>query len=319
MHKEFRKLLDDAFGTSEHILAIVVDIRGFSSFCQKNESFDVADYIRHIYKKMIDNFFANATYYKPTGDGLLVIVACPNKNLQAFIADYVKRCLNLLSSFKDFCIDNPRINFETPDKIGIGISRGSACRLSTGSKTIDYSGRVINLAARLNNLARPSGMVFDYSLGFNFLPSEIQEKFATDNIYVRGIAEVKPIAIYYTKELTILDPASKKPLKEPKWLEASTTYTYEQIRKSSAKSKTFELAEVPLDLKQVDIQIIYSKIGSLYKILRLDCDSEGVSYKKIGPAPSISIDNETLKKELAKLHLADDSKIEFYFVYPVKG
>jgi len=63
-------------------------------------------------------------------------------------------------------------NFPTPDKIGIGITRGSVCCIMSGSKILDYSGRNLNLASRLMEMARPSGIVFDESFGLDLLSDE---------------------------------------------------------------------------------------------------------------------------------------------------
>ena len=54
----------------------------------------------------------------------------------------------------------------------IGISRGTVCRLVSKGKTLDYSGRVVNLASRLMDDARPSGVVFDASVGIDLLSEE---------------------------------------------------------------------------------------------------------------------------------------------------
>lgn len=74
MHNAFRTLLKDAKGTSQHIIALILDIRGFSSFCQNVESTDVGVYISKFYLKIITNYFKFASFYKPTGDGLLIII-----------------------------------------------------------------------------------------------------------------------------------------------------------------------------------------------------------------------------------------------------
>ena len=182
MLQDFRKLLDDAVGTTEHVIAIVVDIRGFSNFCSDKESFDVANYIKTVYANIIDNFFPETSYLKPTGDGLLIIMKCPTKGLQEFIAEQVKKCLALVQEFPKIGKENVLINFETPDKIGIGIARGSACKISSNSTIIDYSGRLLNMAARLMDFARPSGVVMHESVGFKLLPPELQQQFLPDSI-----------------------------------------------------------------------------------------------------------------------------------------
>ena len=81
MHREFRELLEKATGFSEFVVAINVDIRGFSPFSKTVESPEVAMFIKRVYMKLIDEYFSNASFFKPTGDGLLVILPYTEENL----------------------------------------------------------------------------------------------------------------------------------------------------------------------------------------------------------------------------------------------
>jgi hypothetical protein len=74
-----------------------------------------------------------------------------------------------------------------------------AVRLKPGA----VPGEVSNLASRLMGLARRSGVVLDGAFGVDLLPAEVASKFALDNrVYLPGIAEADPIAVYYTTEYT---------------------------------------------------------------------------------------------------------------------
>ena len=79
MNEGFRKLLEKATGKSQYIIVIVLDIRGFTPFCQIADSLDVATYIKKIYMKIIDDYFPDASFYKPAGDGLLITIRSPMK------------------------------------------------------------------------------------------------------------------------------------------------------------------------------------------------------------------------------------------------
>lgn len=74
MHKDFLKLLEKATGRDEYVIAVNLDIRGFTQFSQSVESLPVATYIKKVYLKIMKGYFKNASYYKPTGDGLIVII-----------------------------------------------------------------------------------------------------------------------------------------------------------------------------------------------------------------------------------------------------
>jgi class 3 adenylate cyclase len=316
MHREFRELLDEATGTSEHVIVIVVDIRGFSSFCQKTESFDVANYIRAVYTKIIDNYFPQASYYKPTGDGLLVVFAVPSKNFKEFIIQRIHACLSLLNEFENIVKDDPLINFETPSKIGIGVARGSACRISSNAKTLDYSGRVLNLTARLMDVARPSGIVLDSSIGFNLLPKEIQNVFLAEDIYVRGIAEETSIHVYYSKQHTIISSSYKKPLKGPSWKRIKKTWTYKTIREWDVVALAITLDPVPSDPKQVYLEVSYDVSEKRRCFATLNMGDKGITYERIADKSYLHVDREILLANLAARNLKDDDKITLEAIYP---
>ena len=69
MHKLFKDALPDAEGRSEHVVAIIADIRGFSEFSTRQESPNTAMYIKRVYMRLIEDYFPFASFFKPTGDG----------------------------------------------------------------------------------------------------------------------------------------------------------------------------------------------------------------------------------------------------------
>ena len=84
-----------------------------------------------------------------------MLLAIPYKedSAQILARESMDACLNVVQNFHKICINDPEINFETPQNIGIGLSRGVACRLVSGNQTLDYSGKVVSLASKLMNIA----------------------------------------------------------------------------------------------------------------------------------------------------------------------
>ncbi len=123
MHREFRKLLEKATGASRTVLVVNADVRDFSVFSTKVESSDIALYIKRLYIKLIDEYFSNAAFYKPTGDGLLIVIPYDEETLQKTIAQTLRSCFRLLDKFGTLCTKDPMINFPVPQNIGIGLSR----------------------------------------------------------------------------------------------------------------------------------------------------------------------------------------------------
>lgn len=122
MYTKLRELLEKAKGVSQQIVAINLDIRGFTPFCEGKDSFDVAAYITKVYMKIIDGYFSEAQFYKPTGDGLLIAIPC-EKQVKSTINKVMESCLKLVEDFCNLCEREEVIYFPTPDKVGIGIAR----------------------------------------------------------------------------------------------------------------------------------------------------------------------------------------------------
>lgn len=225
MHTEFRKLLDDAIGTSEFVIAVNIDIRDFSSFSMGVESVETAMFLKRVYGRIIDEYFAHASFFKPTGDGLLVILPYTEHNLKDVLPETVGKCIQIVNQFGSFCSGDQMINFGVPDAIGIGLSRGAACRLTSNDRTLDYSDRSLNMASRLMDFARPRGIVFDHSFGIELLPTPVQEMFEQDQVYIRSLAEDEPAPIWFTKEWTTISPVSKQPIRAADWASQVSDWT----------------------------------------------------------------------------------------------
>lgn len=209
MHRLFRAALDDATGVSQRIIVVIIDVREFSKFSQQCESVDVAAFIRKVYMKIIDSYFDFASFYKSTGDGLLLTIPWEEKNLEEMSQKVIESCIKCHSEFGTLCDGESSINFDVPRKVGIGVARGSACCLLSGDKVIDYSGRLVNLAARLMDLARPSGIVIDGAFIFDLLTEEQRKIFKEDKVYLKGIHEEEPIKVYCTPDFTVISKYNK--------------------------------------------------------------------------------------------------------------
>lgn len=202
MHRIFREALDGATGRSEFVIVVFIDIREFSPFSQRCESPDTAMFIKRVYMKIIDSYFENfASFYKSTGDGLLLTIPFNESDLKEMCQKTIASCIACHSEFGNICNNDPMITFAVPNKIGIGVARGTACCLVSGEMIIDYSGRLLNLASRLTQLAKPSGIIIDGNFGINLLSDEQQSYFQEDNVYLDGIAEDEPIKIFIPKNL----------------------------------------------------------------------------------------------------------------------
>ena len=62
LHEQLRDLLQSAHAESCQVVATFLDIRGFSSFAVKGESFDAALYLRAVYEKILSRYFTDVDF-----------------------------------------------------------------------------------------------------------------------------------------------------------------------------------------------------------------------------------------------------------------
>jgi class 3 adenylate cyclase len=187
---DFTDLLGTAEGRSEYIICVFADVRDFSAFCHGHDAPEVAMYIRRVYIRLLRDFFPEATFFKPTGDGLLLVYRCEqnNQSLLTTAADVIDACVACVEAFPSICEGDLMVNFAVPQRIGIGIARGTACCLHSGGRTLDYSGHVLNLAARLMGMARPGGIVIDADFMLDALPAPHRHRFEAATVPVTGLS-----------------------------------------------------------------------------------------------------------------------------------
>ena len=239
MSKLFKSLLGEAEGRSEFIIVVVADIRGFSSFSKRHESPDIAMYIKRAYLEMINKYFSSANFYKPTGDGLLITFPYSEKNLNEVSKKVIDSCMQCLLGFPNLCAGDPMINFQVPQQIGFGIARGTACCLFSGKEILDYSGHLLNLATRLMDLARPSGIVIDGNFLQEVIPESYRNNFEEQKVYLRSIAEESPITVYCLKDYVEISEIALTPLKGDNWHTIQKDFT---VRKMA----NFSVFRIPL-------------------------------------------------------------------------
>jgi len=288
-----------------------------SSFSKEVESPDVAMFIKKVYMKLIDDYFPNASFFKPTGDGLFIIIPYSEENLEDIARQTIAFCLKVLTEFGAFCSNDQMINFEVPRRVGIGISRGTACRLVSKNKTLDYSGRVLNLASRLMDLARPTGIVFDAGFGIELLSDNQIKLFAKDSVYIKGIAEKEPIDIYYTKELTHISLLNKHPLKEIKWNTITDTKTLKQIKDFGPRF-VYDLPTKSIDPDNIKVKIKHTGVvrGRRRKEILAEFDFPNFEYFREAGKSKVRIDFESLAKRLEVNGVKDNWEVKIEIMYP---
>lgn len=298
------------------MIAVNVDIRGFSAFSKTVESTDTAMFIKKVYAKLIDGYFRGSSFVKPTGDGLLIIIPYTENTLQKIATEVISDCLKILVDFGSFTSSDPMINFDVPQKIGIGLSRGSACCLHSGKKVLDYSGRVLNLASRLMDIARPSGIVFDSGFGLELIQEEVAAGFAKDTVYIRGVAESEPIEVYYAQKYVTISDQLRVPLSVVDWGELTDKKTLKELKESALFLYT--LPAKPLDPKQIKVRVYYPKVvkGRRREGIESYRDFSDFEYVLEAGKPCVSVRFDALAKTLEKDEVKDSWEVRIRISYP---
>src|SRR5947208_3247076 len=102
MHRTVKAALPTASGSLARILVAFVDIRGFSLFLREVEAPEATAYLRCLYLQLLDNYFVDATFFKLTGDGLMIIYEYPEFPVDSFTTlanRIVSAALRLMDAF----------------------------------------------------------------------------------------------------------------------------------------------------------------------------------------------------------------------------
>lgn len=172
----------------------------------------MATYIREVFIHLIDDYFPFTTFVKSTGDGLLMTVHFDRTNVVEMVRKTATASLRAVDEFAGMTKGNPMITFPTPPYLGVGLARGTTCCLVSDGRILDYSGHLLNLASRLMDLGRPSGVIMDGTFGYDLLDDDTQAQFEPAEVYIRGVAENQSHPVYIQKDHVVLPDYALKPM-----------------------------------------------------------------------------------------------------------
>ncbi len=204
LHDRLQELLKAATAESLHVVATFIDIRSFSRFAERGGSFDTAYYLRSVYATILEQRFPDRDFFKPTGDGVMLIHRLPEETgaWPALMTSIVTRSESLVDDFDKLTAGDLRVTPPVPTDLGVGIARGHATRLVSQEVTLDYTGPCLNLAARLMDKARPRGVVFR-DVHADAMLGEALKRYRCERLCIRGISEDVPIEVYCTEDVVI--------------------------------------------------------------------------------------------------------------------
>lgn len=135
---------------------LIYDIRGFTAASKKIATAELGSFATSAHKTILELFAERPpTFVKNLGDGHLLIWETtddPEKELVTFVIAAAKKAR---AAFPAFVAGQRIEGVQLPKHVGIGVAVGDV------SRSDDYYGVAVNLAARLQNLARPEGLAMD--------------------------------------------------------------------------------------------------------------------------------------------------------------
>lgn len=139
---------------------LIYDIRGFTAASKKLPAGELGRFATAAHRSILELFAANPpTFVKNLGDGHLLIWETENEpppELVKFVVDTAARARAVFPAFVAGHLKDPETaGQKLPTQVGIGVVVGEV------SKSDDYYGVAVNLAARLQNMSRPEGLAID--------------------------------------------------------------------------------------------------------------------------------------------------------------
>lgn len=268
-------------------LVAMIDIRGFSAFAQaENDPAAVADYVsaatKHILTRVSNCRKLADSVIKPLGDGLLFILKLDDAT-QATMAASTELMLNELVDVSEtflayLSLNRPAGLSAAPSRLGIGVAFGPLVRLSVRSSkpTLefeDYVGHTINLASRLQALARNGGCVVHEGVYEKILKHDPRTSANFISLFgqrvevrIPNIGRADDYAVYTTAKIPHDYLKSK---------------VDEKILEEFAQKAQAELRATYLQKRQKESHLVQLPEATRFILFKLDAD--GVAFRETMP------------------------------------
>jgi len=220
-------------------------------------------YLAKLYPVLIDRWFKRRWFFKPTGDGLMLVRPFKEKELGALATETLASCLEIVDEFGALCAGQPLLNFDLPSEVGVGLAQGAASRLVSKGKVLDYSGAILNRASRLMDLARPRGIVFDAGLAPGLLDADLQKKFDAAEVYLRGVSPKDPLPVFFLKGTTEIPAVNLSPIGETQWGKPIVErMTLRQMENFATSWRYYRFPNPPIDLEKVKCTVSHPALNN---------------------------------------------------------
>lgn len=283
--------------TSRPVSALVAfcDVRGFSNYSQKIDCADCGRFSIRYFQHLITENFKGASFVKPAGDGLLMVFpynASDEAQLRERSIYVISTCFKVLESFPAHFANSAELPGRPPTALGFGISMGQIAEIRSGGIVLDYSGHILNTAARLNEYARPSGIILDGRFRRSLIPAEYSREFRDLDVYIRGISESSPVQVHMSSSVRI--PLSAlQPIRSVDLMKRSMVYSPSTLSRS--RYLKFSLDEGVVPGAAVHIECNYLRRGDHDPISRYIVPVSHIALSEKDNVSSVSFDMAAMK------------------------
>jgi class 3 adenylate cyclase/isopentenyldiphosphate isomerase len=176
----------------ESVVALFVDVRGFTKWSEANEVFANLDAFIKGFLEILSRRFPSSAYsIKPLGDGAMIVREFDESPSLAQTQQLLRSLLTSIRrtdrDFKRHCQNfAERVGHGTDLRLGWGVVRGKVRRVGS-----DWAGGNLNKCSRLCNEARPFGVIIDRD-DFPQLPRKNVD-FVPEVRRLAGIADQVPV------------------------------------------------------------------------------------------------------------------------------
>lgn len=182
---------------SENVVALFFDLRGSTRWANEVAKIDLnfvktfIDELRErAWSKASETPLGRPSAVKFLGDGFMYVWKVPNKSVADSFSAIVKLADDLKNGYQAWRQEEKFKRMKTPGGIGFGVDVGHARRLTFENGSDDYLGEPVNMAAKMQDLARPCGGVVIQAKLYDLLADDLRSKFPKKGVMKLGDQQI---------------------------------------------------------------------------------------------------------------------------------
>jgi class 3 adenylate cyclase len=206
-----------AWSPRVQVIALFFDLRGSSQWAHEAAKGDFI-YVKAFLDELRDSATNKANIglsgrlklIKFLGDGFLFVWEIPDASVSGSSRKIVRMAHELCVAYRTLAkgpTPSDKFPWGVPAGIGYGIDVGPAIRLTFENGSDDYLGEPLNLAAKMQDLARPAGGGVIQKRVWSLLDEELKAKFPKENTMQIG---TQTFTVRMTEEVEYKNHRAKK-------------------------------------------------------------------------------------------------------------